>query len=376
MRTFILLFIYIISNTAFAQLPPIDVADIVIKVGGLGYEELFYGFAKGDQIIFNFEELKGKELKEVEITELPSSSKFMDYKSTKIENKKVLVNQESIYQFKFNNTAISGRICKVKIQRIPANEELISFNTNWEWETIYDTTHIPFIQDSLVGYDTTYVPKTKKELVKVDTLVTELFNKSERVHSETAIGKTQYAYLNVNLPTNTYFPNRLITYQSTEVIAWSYWLGVGQRSVEEYEKANSNLSSGITALGVLTGYGALANLAVSGVSFFATPTVGDNVQYKFITVQDGVKNTFDFGNGISASGRNTNLLQGGFTIKLYNDNFREGIDVAVKVACIQLQKTWKDIKYDKQVVTPRYVKLNKQKMQVNTNRVRINISNH
>lgn len=358
--------------SAFGQQQPIDVAELTIKIGSMGSEELFYGFAEGDQIIFNFEELKGKELKEVEIIELPSSSKFMDYKTTKIENKKILVNQKGVYQFKFNNSALAGRICKVKIQRIPKSDEFISFNTNWEWKTLYDTTYVPYTQDSLVGYDTSYVNKTKKELIKIDTLVTELFNKTERVHSETAIGKTQYAYLNVNLPTNTHTPNKINPYQSTEVISWSYWLGVGQKAVEEYEKANSKLSGGISAIGALTGYGALASLAVTGVSMFTTPSVGDNVQYKFITVQNGVNNTFDFGNGISASGRNTNLLQGGFTIQLFNDNFRDGIDVTVKLACVQIRKTWEDKQYTEQVVKPRYVTLNKKRMVVNTRKIRVN----
>jgi len=358
--------------SAFGQLQPVDVADLTIKIGAMGSEELFYGFAEGDQIVFNFEELKGKELKELEIIELPNSSKFMDYKTVKITDKKINVNKKSVYQFKFSNSAVAGRICKVKIQRIPKTDALANFNTDWTWKTLYDTTYLPYTQDSLVGYDTTYVQKSKKELVKHDTLVTELFNKTERVHSETAIGKTQYAYLNVNLPVNTYTPNKINPYQSTEVISWSYWIGVGQKAVEEYDKANNKLSSGISAIGALTGYGALASLAVTGISMFATPTVGDNVQYKFITVQNGVNNTFDFGNGIAASGRNTNLLQGGFTIQLFNDNFRDGIDVTVKLACVQISKTWEDKQYKEQVVKPRYVTLNKKKMVVNTSKIRVN----
>lgn len=355
-----------------AQTQPIDVADLTIKIGSMGSENLFYGFAEGDQIVFSFKELKGKELKDIEIIELPGHSKFMDFKSSHIENKTISVNQKAIFQFRFNNGSVGGRICKVKIQRIPKSEELISFNTNWEWKTMYDTTYVPYTEDSLVGYDTTYVQKTKKDLVKIDTLVTELFTKSERVHSETAIGKSQYAFLNVHLPENTYLPNLLFTYESTEVIAWSYWIGVGQKSADEYERANNKLSKGIMALGSLTGYGALATLAATGISFFSVPSVGDNVNYKFLTVQNGVTKTFDFGNGIAAYGRNTEFLQGGFTIQLYNDNFMEGIDVEVKLVCIQLRKTWEDIEYTKEKVDPKYVSLNKQRMVVNTSEIRVN----
>ena len=85
--TLLILTIGFFSIKIFGQ-TTVDVAETTLKIGGLGGEEVFYyGFTEGDQLIFNFEEVKGKELKEVEIIELPSSSKFMDYKSKKIENK-------------------------------------------------------------------------------------------------------------------------------------------------------------------------------------------------------------------------------------------------------------------------------------------------
>ena len=79
--------------SVFGQIPPVDVAELTLKISALGTEEFFYGFAEGDQIVLNFEELKGKELKEVEIIELPGSSKFMDYKTVKIVDKKISVNK-------------------------------------------------------------------------------------------------------------------------------------------------------------------------------------------------------------------------------------------------------------------------------------------
>jgi len=57
---------------------PIDIAESNLKIGGLVEEVFYYGFTEGDQLVFNFEVVNGKELKEVEIIELPSSSKFMD----------------------------------------------------------------------------------------------------------------------------------------------------------------------------------------------------------------------------------------------------------------------------------------------------------
>src|SRR5688572_20833780 len=108
-----------ICTLLVAQLSPIAVAENTLKVGRLGEETFYYGFAEGDQMIFSFEEVNGKELKEIEIVELPSSSKFMDYKSSKIQNKTITINRTGIYKFRFANSAISGRICRFKIQRIP-----------------------------------------------------------------------------------------------------------------------------------------------------------------------------------------------------------------------------------------------------------------
>lgn len=369
----ITIFTSIFLQSAFCQLEPVDVTDLTIKVGGMKTKELYYGFAEGDQIVFNFEDIKGKTMKEIEIIELPTNSKFMDYKSTSISDKKIKVNKKSVYKFVFKNSAMKGRICKVRIQRIPKTEDLISFNTDWEWKTLYDTTYVPYTIDSIVGYDTTYIPYTKKELVKIDTSFIQLFEKTERVHSETAIGKSQYSYINVDLPQNTYLPNKINPYKTSEVISWTYWLGVGQEAQKAYNEANKKVSSTLAgAAALIPGYGTLASLAVTGISAMSVPTVGDNVNYWFITNYNGQQYTLDSGNGVAATGRNTKITQGRFTIKLYNDNFRTGIDVNVKILVVKVNKIYQDKEYKKQKITARKVTLNKKRTVVKTNKIRIN----
>jgi len=100
---------------------PIDIAESVVKVGIKGEEAVFYGFAEGDQLIFSFEEANGKEMKEIEIIEMPANSRFMDVKTSKIENKTLQVPRTGIYKFRFANSALLPRACKYKIQRIPAS---------------------------------------------------------------------------------------------------------------------------------------------------------------------------------------------------------------------------------------------------------------
>jgi hypothetical protein len=140
MKTITLLFsIIFLAWQANAQ-EAIDVTDQTLKIGGLKEEELYFGFAAGDKIIFNFKEVNNKELKELEITEYPLSSKFSDFRTARVENKTIAVNKEGVYVFRFKNGAITGRVCKIQIQRVPAGAETKNFNTSVTWINKQDTT--------------------------------------------------------------------------------------------------------------------------------------------------------------------------------------------------------------------------------------------
>lgn len=103
----------------------------------------------------------------------------------------------------------------------------------------------------------------------------------------------------------------------------------------------------------MTGYGALASLAATGISIFGSTNVGDNVRYKFYRNYNGQELILDFGNVITASGRNEKVTQGSFIVELYNDNFRDGIDVNLKMIVMQVTKTWEDVNYTEQNIIPR-----------------------
>lgn len=367
------IFISIFIQSAFCQIEPIDVTELTIKVGGMKTKELFYGFAKGDLIVFNFEDVKGKPMKEIEIIELPSNSKFMDYKSNSIIDKKIKVNKKSVYKFIFKNSAMSGRICKVKIQRIPKTEELSSFNTDWKWKTLYDTTYVPFTEDSLVGYDTLNYKEKVKELVKTEKVDDMILDKNQRVHSYFN-ENSSYTYLRVDLPKDKKEP-----YRTERIITWAYWIGVGEESSKAY--AENVKSVGKIATGLASTFGTpLAGIAVGTVTQLMTPQSGEDVQYAFIADFQNVqaflsKQTyyqFDQGKGIAAYGKNTDRLQGTFYIGLHNDNKTTGIDANVKIVIIKEVKTYADKEYDRQKVTPRYVTLHKKRMVVKTTEIRVN----
>jgi hypothetical protein len=365
----LIIFLICSSVLTLSAQSSIEVTDQTVKLDRQEDFELYFGFAAGDKILFSFEEINGKELKEIEILEYPNNSKFSEFKTKKIQNKTITIAKESIYVFKFKNSNIIGRICKVNIQRIPKSEDTKDFNTTVKWVTKQETTFNTYTKDVIIGYDTIYQQKSKKVLVKVDTTFNSLFDKTLRVHALTSLDKSQHNTSSISLPKNIYFPNQNNPYQSTEVICWTYWIGVGKQSSENYEKTNKSIEDGISLVGALSGNSALASLAITGISLFQQPGVGDNVSYKFIGYRNGENFIIDHGDVVSASGRNDKIKQGSFTIDLYNDNYMDVIDVDLKMIVMQVNKTWEDLVYTEQVITPKYEKQTFSDPMVTTSKV-------
>lgn len=187
LTTFSILLIF----TSFGQ-TIVDVAENTLKVGALGEEIFYYGFAEGDQLIFNFEEINGKELKEVEIIEYPSSSKFMDYKTKKIVNKTINITRSGIYKFRLANSALGGRVCKFKIQRVSNNELIKNFNSSVYWKTQYDTTYQTIQEKSLF----------KKELIPISIIPTTEYYINSGSNATFMGGKSRITFP-ITLPKNT-----------------------------------------------------------------------------------------------------------------------------------------------------------------------------
>jgi hypothetical protein len=296
----------------------VDVAENTLKVGGLGEEVFYYGFAEGDQMVFSFEEMNGKELKELEIIELPESSKFMDYKTKKIENKKLNITRTGIYKFRLSNSNIKGRICKIKIQRIPSNDETKNFNSSVYWRK---------------AYDTTYTTVKEKYLIKADTAIVNITDQVAKVHSGTNLNgsKTSFHFV---LPENT--------------VSWSYYVGVDQAGQEAYQQATQLLAKNASPfLLKIPGYGPLAALALGGSSYIAQLQSGENVNYyivdpnNFTLYQNGSPfKCYKQGNVINDKSKVEAPLRGILYMCLSNDNAVQGISVTVKITAITVTEQW------------------------------------
>lgn len=342
---------------AFLYAPNIiDVTDRTIRLDGKEEEKIYYGFAEGDKIVFNFEEINKKELQELEILEYPSNLIFTEYKTKKVHNREIKVKKTGIYVFKLKNSSFFGRTCRIKIQRVPSSEATKDFNTSITWETKRDTTYKNYTRNVIVGYDTTYVQNTKKELVKSEKKEEIILDRTERVHSFLNSNKS-YTTVQINLP-----QNNTSTYQTKKLVAWAYWIGVGREAMDAWNrnvKTYSNIASGAATI---MGGGPLAGIAVGTITSLAMPSSGDVVEYWFISDAEN-KNafmsnqTFKFfekGKGVAAFGKNTNRTQGTFYIGLSNDNYYREIDVNIKISVIWEIEYFEDKEHTEMIVKPRY----------------------
>jgi hypothetical protein len=323
MKGVLIFSLILISSNTYSQINPIDVVDNTLKVPALGDEEFYYAFAEGDQVIFNFEEVKGKELKEVEIIEWPSSSKFMDYKTKRISNKILNITSTGIYKFRFSNSSITARICKFKIQRIPATETSKNFNTSVFWKAIADTTYYPIVE---------------KYLVKSDTVIQTVVDQTAKVSSQNALnGNSNKTIVDFNLPEGT--------------ISWSFYLGTGSESKKEFNEARQKFINAAASLSSsIPGYGTMGALALHGINYFNQIQGEDNVKYYFITNWDNVlafnngKQFYQYKQGdvVNDASQMKSPISGKVYLGLINDNIMEPIEVVIKVSAVIINQEWEN----------------------------------
>jgi len=360
----------LLACTAFAQ-QPIDVTDQTFKVGGMKTEEMYFGFAAGDQVIFTFYEADKKELKELEVIEYPSSSKFSDYKTSRVENKVFTIANNCVYKFVFHNSALSGRVCKIKIQRIPASDAYKNYNTNVTWVTKQDTSWNSYLKDVITGYDTTYEQLTRKELVRSEQSEELITDRTERVHSATNDNGPR-TWVLIDLPHNS-----ASSYQTRKVVSWAYWIGVGNEANEAWKKNMKTVSSLTKSVASLF-TSPLGAFAAGALVELAVPKLGEDVFYavtdqanKELFMAKSNYRLYDQGKGTGGYRKFTNegFCQGRYYLCLYNDNIATGIDATIKIAAIVQTDYYEDKTHTEQKVTPRYEKKIFKDPVINTSKV-------
>ncbi len=233
----------------------IDLPESTVKIPAFGEEVFYFGFAVDDQIVFNVSEIHGKSQKEVEVMEWPTSVKFSDFKINKLENKVLKVPRTAVYRFRLTSAAIASRVCRIRIQRVPANNTTLKFDSKVYWRVVNDTTC------RLV---------TERHLAKSDTSILDIAEQVTKVSSRSAFnGNPNIALVDFDLPEGT--------------LAWSYYIGVGTEGRAAYNSARDNfLSTTVKQASKIEGYGTMAALAIYGLNFFAREQGGNNTKYWMI----------------------------------------------------------------------------------------------
>ncbi|MBL4708425.1 MAG: hypothetical protein JKY48_08320 [Flavobacteriales bacterium] len=219
---FVICIMFLFNELIYAQ-TPISLTDQTVKLGGLGEKYFYFGLHEGDQLQLNFEELRKKGLKEIEIKEYASGqSIYSEYEIKKIEGKQIVIPTTGIYQIRFYNASLGKRIGKIGLTRIPV-EGKEKFNSTVYWRT---------------EYDTTYTQQEEKYLIKEEYLPKQLVKNESYINSgsnATFKGGKSRVTIPFTLPLNT--------------VEWYYEV-VSDRKKEEIERVGKtmNLIGQITRL--------------------------------------------------------------------------------------------------------------------------------
>ncbi|MFY7729407.1 MAG: hypothetical protein ACOVRN_07825 [Flavobacterium sp.] len=354
MKQFLLGCLLLIAGGSFAQ--KITVAELQLKLEGNKTEEIMYGFAAGDRVIVAFK-ADGSALGEMSILQYPDVLKFRG-QNIREEKREFTATDKGVFVFRFTNTARGKRTMNVTIQRVPDGSATRNFNTAVKWATVQDTAWTAVTKDVMVGYDTLKVQKTRKVVASENRYEELVIDKSQRVNAKSSFSATR-TFVEFSLPVN-----EVTKYESKKVVAWAYWVGVGEES-NEFWKQNRKMIVGAVQGATTFFTTPLGGIAAGAVTNLVLPVNGEDVEYaisneqakNLFIAQKGYK-AYDNGKGIAAYKRFTEskLQQGKFYVLLVNDNLVQPIDVNVKVSAIIEHIKYKDEKYTDYEVKPRYEK--------------------
>lgn len=367
--------LFFVTWTLSAQ-KPVLVYEGTLKIKPMQDESLYFGFAAGDQIVIQLTETGKKDLKDFEVVELPNSSKYKESDFHQIKDKHIVVNRKAVYQFSIKNGSLSNRTCKIKISRISADEKNVHFNTGWKWVTVYDTTFVPFSEDSIVGYDTLSTKKVNRNLLSSELKEYNLLDKTVNVPARGIIKHDNARYcVPVVLPT---LDNTETCTQ--EIVAWAYWMGVGPSADNFFSRNKGTL---VNLSGLLTA-NPLAKLALGVATALIIPDDSkiDPVWYavadeagKAAFMEGNDFHALDYGRGKGAYSRfsGTEQCQGPYYVCIKNENLHNSVDVTVKAVAIVKVDTYKEKDYERTKTSPRYISVDKMRMVITPRQIRVNV---
>ena len=321
----------LITLTTIKAQTKVSLLESTKKISPISEENIFIGLHAGDVLVMNIEELNSKELKEIELIEYPSNSKFLDYKTPRIDNKQITINNTGIYKIRIANSAVSGRVCRINLDRIPA-ENTQNFNTTVFWKT---------------DIDTTFYTEKENYLISTDTTFSDIYSSTAFISSQNALnGNKNSQIVSFDLPMNTK--------------SWSFYIGTGNESKAEYERAQKQfINSASNAAIQIPGYGPMAALALTGASYINQVQGADNVKYWFLSSVDDVQRfnsditfyQYKKGDVVNEAAQMKSPLKGRVYVALLNDNTIDPINVMIKATSMIVKENWGERDVEKMKTT-------------------------
>jgi len=354
MKLFIVFFLLLLGFSSTFSQTKILVTSSEFVLTAKQKEIVYFRFAQGDKLIFSVNGTSKKPLKSFQLVHYPSEILFSRVKTNVVEKQTWTVARDGVFAFEMEKGKNKNTV-RLMVERVPASEKTANFSTMVHWDYSNKDAHLP--KGSVVRYDTTFYSSPKKVLTKTDTIYSVLYDKTMKVFSKLKLGKETKSYATLRFPENETHRINDTTEITIQSDVWSYWLGVGDHSVKEYNTINKSISLGLQVVGLLSGYEALTSLAATGVSLINFQKSSNYVHYRVYTKIGEKLVDVDTGGDVTmVSGRLPHLQQNWATFEFTNDNLLTTLDVNLKVVLLQLQKTYKTRKITTFSVEPVYKK--------------------
>jgi len=274
----------------------------------------YFTFYPNDELVFNFEGV-GESMIQVEIIEWPNQTKFLDVNLDKLKDHQLKIFSKGVYVLKLINKGSSIFKGKLWVELDDSDREYKSSSRSVVWKN---------------KIDTIYTQIEEKYLSKNDTQFVNLADQNISIPAKNTFSSTTNRnVVTFSLPENT--------------VSWSYYIGVGNGAVKEFDLAKDRLVSTMaSALMHITEYGPMAALALTGVAVFNKVHGEDNLMYWLVTdekqlqlfMQGKTPNSIKQGNVINEAAQIKKPLDGYVAFAMINDNLIQSIKVLCKVTAV------------------------------------------
>ena len=294
--------------TVKGKLTPIRVANLelsltplILKDEGNSSETFYYAFEKGDELMINAKILNKKGNFFVKVRSYPDKTLiYSNQKTGNIKDQMIQIPQRGIYILDFWTNAVFGKKIQLAIQRIPANQAAIDFNTTVELKNKYDAV-------TVIAPTQQYINSTSNEKFK---------------------GGSSKITVGINLPPNT--------------VEWHYIFTASRNKAEIAKVSRSFDLVGNLSKALLGANGKILSIGINAI------TVPPGADYCDVFVLDQI-NQNSFVNNLQfsyiKSGSRQNLKEGKATIPVSqnkssqflgfrNRDFWHGIHIAYEVVAI------------------------------------------